>query len=292
MSVATYFQTFSNDLLIGTEKRSLISSRYLAICTRLNKDFWDMDTTGGGRYIGSYGRNTANNWVSDIDMLFEMPRSLITTYNNYTGNGQSALLQAVKKTVAKTYSSTSLRGDGQIVSVAFTDGMTIELLPAFKNDNGTYTYADANDGGSWKITDPIPEIDMMGTGDSLTNDNLRPLCKMMRAWKYYCNVPIKGLLIDTLAYRFLTEWSYRNYSYLYYDWMTRDFFEYLKNQSQNQVVWYAVGSAQSISNPDDFRYKATVAYNKSKEAIQLLVDDKSTAAKSKWKEIYGARFPD
>ena len=155
MSVATNFKSFCDELLIGTPKRSEISTRYTSICKRLNKDFWKMDVTSGGRYVGSYGRNTANSWVSDIDMVFEMPYSTYTQYNGYLGNGQSALLQAVKNSIALTYWNTSLKGDGQIVTVSFSDGMKFEVLPVFKNDNGSYTYADSNSGGSWKTTNPI-----------------------------------------------------------------------------------------------------------------------------------------
>ena len=114
---------------------------------------------------------------------------------------------------------------------------------------------------------------------------------MTRAWKFYCNTSINGLLIDSLAYRFLTDWEYRDKKYLYYDWMCRDFFEYLKNQKDGQTIWYAIGSGQAIYNPDNFRYKATIAYNKSLEAIKYQSDGKEWSAKQKWKEIYGARFP-
>jgi len=44
-----------------------------------------MDTTHGGRYVGSFGRETANSWVSDIDMIFEMPHFLYSKFNNYLG---------------------------------------------------------------------------------------------------------------------------------------------------------------------------------------------------------------
>ncbi|WP_268225328.1 SMODS domain-containing nucleotidyltransferase [Sinomicrobium oceani] len=291
MSVSENFKKFCDDLKISTEKRSTISTRYNSICKRLNKDFWDMDTTHGGRYVGSFGRHTANDWVSDIDMIFEMPTSLKSTYDNYIGNGQSAFLQAVKNSIAKTYWNTSLKGDGQIIQVTFSDNMTMELLPVFKNNDDTYTYADSNSGGSWKITNPVPEINVINTGDILTNYNLKRLCRMVRAWKYYCDVPIKGLLIDTLAYRFLTNWNERDKSYLYYDWMSRDFFYYLKEQPKDQILWYAVGSGQSIYNYSNFRYKATVAYNKSVDAIQLEIDDKKWSSKQKWREIYGNRFP-
>ena len=251
-----------------------------------------MDTTSGGRYVGSFGRNTATGYVSDIDMLFEMPWSVYNSYNAYIGNGQSALLQAVKNSIATTYPNTNLKGDGQIVQVKFSDDMRFEVLPAFKNDDGSYTFADSNGGGSWKKTNPIPEIDSISTGDTLTNNNLRPLCRMIRAWKYYNSVPISGLLIDTLAYRFLTDWSNKDKSYLYYDWMSRDFFNYLKNQDSNQTIWYAIGSGQSIYNPDNFRYKATVAYNKAVDAIKEESDGYTWTSKQTWREIYGTRFPD
>ncbi|MDR6458153.1 hypothetical protein J2786_001246 [Chryseobacterium vietnamense] len=292
MSEAVYFENFSNNLLIGSTLRSTISMRYINICKRLNKDFWNMDDcTTGGRYIGSFGRNTATGWISDIDILFEMPWRFYLNYNDYIGNGQSAFLQVVKNSIAKTYPTTSLKGDGQIVSIKFADGMEIEVLPVFKNNDDSYTFADSNDGGSWKTTNPIPEINMIGIGDSLTNYNLRSLCRMTRAWKHFCSVPIKGLLIDTLAYRFLINWENRNKSYLYYDLMCRDFFEYLKNQSQNQSTWSALGSNQIIYNPENFQYKATIAYNKAKEAIKYQNDKMEWSAKQKWKEIYGNRFP-
>ena len=74
--------------------------------------------------------------------------------------------------------------------------------------------------------------------------------------------------------------------------MGRDFFEFLKNQTTNQTIWYAVGSDQIISNPDNFRYKANQAYNNAVEAIQYQTDDKEWTSKQKWREIYGYRFPE
>jgi hypothetical protein len=292
MSVSTYFKEFSDKLLIGSIARSRYSTRYLAICRRLNIDFWGHNVTSGGRYIGSYGRNTANNWFSDIDMLFEMPWTEYWKYDGYLANGQSALLQAVKNSISTTYSTSKLKGDGQIVSVDFLNDPTFEVLPVFKNSDGTYIFADSNGNGSWKKTNPIPEIQSISTGDILTNSNLRRLCRMARAWKHYCSVPIKGLLIDTLAYRFLTNWSHRDKSYTYYDWMSRDFFKFLKEQNIDQTIWYAIGSSQPIYNNGNFRYKATQAYNKSLEAIQYQSDNKEWSSKQKWKQIYGNRFPD
>lgn len=290
MSVADYFSEFNDALRISTDKRETISTRYNSICKRLNLDFWNMDTSHGGRYIGSYGRNTANSWVSDIDFLFELPRFVYDQYNGYSGNGQSALLQAVKKSVIKTYSSTEVGADGQVVKISFTDNIDLELLPSFKNDDNTYTFPNSNNGGSWESTNPIAEIDAIRTGDSLANNNLRHLCRMCRSWKHYNDVQILGILIDTLAYRFIADWAEKDKGFLYYDWLSRDFFYYLSNLNPDQTVYYALGSNKIISNYGNFVPKAKKAYNLSVEAIQLQENDES-AAKQKWKEIYGYRFP-
>src|SRR3954454_1766219 len=99
----------------------------------------------GSLSIGSYGRDTAAKGVSDIDMYFRLPYSEWKKYNDYQGNGQSALLQAVRRSMQETYPTTSLNGDGQVVVVSFTDKVTFEVLPVFENTADTMTFADSND---------------------------------------------------------------------------------------------------------------------------------------------------
>ena len=96
MSVSDYFSSFCTELKVPSYKRSNISTRYQAICRRLNKDFWNVDVISGGKYIGSYGRHTANNRISDIDILFEMPHSEFRKYDNYYSNGQSTFLHSTQ----------------------------------------------------------------------------------------------------------------------------------------------------------------------------------------------------
>jgi hypothetical protein len=105
------------------------------------------------------------------------------------------------------------------------------------------------------------------------------------------SVPIKGLLIDTLAYNFLSDWQYKDKSYVYYDWMTRDFFHYVKEQKADQYYWYAPGSNQLVLNFDNFRYKALRAYNMTCEAVEYANKDQWWSACQKWRDIYGSAFP-
>jgi hypothetical protein len=289
MSIGDKFARFCKNLDFSGDESQKIQERFDAICRRLNKDFSDMDTTHGGKFVGSVGRKTANSWESDIDMLFEMPFSVYYRYNSYNYNGQSALLQAVKNSILKTYSRTDIGGDGRIVSVSFDD-MDFEVLPAFKNNLETYTYADSNGGGSWKTTNPDAEIQAISTGQSFTNNNLIHLCRMLRAWKRHNSAPLGGLLLDTFAYNFLTAWEYKTNSYLYYDWMTRDFFYYLKSISPYTTSWSAIGSHAILYQKGEFRAKAEAAYMNAKKAIEEESNSNSSLANAFWEEIYGARF--
>jgi hypothetical protein len=268
-----------------------VSSRYKQITKRLNCDFYSSTSdTAHSLYVGSYGRGTAIH-VSDIDILFILPYSVYVQYNNYTNNGQSSLLQAVKNSIATTYSSTSLGADGQVVKVSFSDGVVFEVVPCFDNTDDSFTFPDSNNGGSWKTTNPRPEISEINSANNAWNKNLKRLCRMARAWKDTCDVPIGGLLIDTLAYNFLKDWEHKDKSYTYYDWMTRDFFEYLKNRNEEQLHWISPGGKQYVYRKGKFEYKAKQCYNKALEAIEYEGKNQEWSANQKWREIYGTKFP-
>lgn len=42
-------------------------------------------------------------------MIFQLPYKYYEQYNNYESNGQSALLQKVKESLQKTYSTTHIK---------------------------------------------------------------------------------------------------------------------------------------------------------------------------------------
>lgn len=293
MALADWFSTFCSNLQI--RDGGTIATRSGDITRRLNTDFWSTTSDSAhSLYVGSYGRNTAISGFSDFDLIFQLPYSVYKQYNDYAGNGQSALLQAVKTSIERTYSTTHIRADGQVIQVPFKDGITFEVVPAFENDDGSFTFPNANDGGSWKTTNPRPEIKAIRDRSAATNGNLVPLCRMMRDWKTKWTVPIGGLLIDTLAYQFIETWEHRDKSYVYYDYMCRDFFKWMAAQDENKEWWRAPGSGQYVWGKGLFQYKAKRCYNLSLEAIEheMATPKREWSAKQKWREIFTTNFPD
>lgn len=290
MSVSNWFETFNKNLWMSNDIVSTISYRYKRITKQLNKDFWYTESeTAHSWYVGSYGRDTDIH-VSDVDVLFQLPYKVYEKYNSYATNGQSALLQAVKSSIERTYSPISLRADGQVIVLSFTDGIVIELVPAFINMDDSYTFPDANNGGSWKTTNPKPEIAEIKKKNDECNKNLKRLARMIRAWKDCWSVPMGGLLIDTLAYNFIRNWEYKDKSFIYYDWMTRDFLKFLSEQDSEKQYWLSPGAGQYVWKKGNFQSKAKKCYEIALEAISKEKDYPYTA-KSKWREIYGTKFP-
>lgn len=292
MNVADVFKEFDTTLRVSQGTRSLIAGRHDRIARILNADFRHItNCTDNTLYVGSYGRGTAIEGISDIDMLIILPYSIQQQYDRYIYNGQSALLQAVRSSLLGTYPNTVIKGDGQIVQVTFSDGTTFEILPCFDNYNGSYDFPDSNNGGSWKQTYPKAEINAFQDMNVQCNYNLYPLCRMARAWKYNNGVTLKSCLLDLFAYRFLSDWEYRNKSYLYHDYMMRDYFLYLTDIPLAQSSWVMVGSGRYYYDNCYFQYKAKMAYNKSLEAINYQENNHDWSAHNKWREIFGNKFP-
>ena len=100
-----------------------------------------------------------------------------------------------------------------------------------------------------------------------------------------------GLLLDTLAYQFLGSWEYKDESYVYYDWMCRDFFSYMEAQDTNKTYWLAPGSGQRVYRGDIFQYKAGRCRKIAVEAVQHESAKENWSAKKKWRQIFGSSFP-
>ncbi|MFF7064439.1 hypothetical protein [Pseudomonas sp. NPDC008258] len=291
MSVGDWFQTFCGNIRIGSDKRSSIAYRTGRIVSQLNADLRGLNSKTSYRfYVGSYGRSTAIPSVSDVDLLYELPSNLYTRFNSHSGNGQSALLANIRASILKTYSSTQIGGDGQVIVLRFDDGIKFEVLPAFQNTEGGYTFADTNNGGSWRSCKPKQELTAFSARNSTCNYNLVELARMARAWRDQNNVAMSGMLIDTLAYQFIDKWPYKDKSFLYYDWMTRDFFSFLASQSTDKLYWTAPGSGSWVFG-SDFRYKARQAELRTIEAIDNQKYNFHYTAKQIYRGIYGTAFP-
>ena len=288
MNTSETFKDFINNLKISNKDD--ISYKYNRITKALNKSFYnDLDSsTLHSLQVGSYGRKTAIDGISDLDMIFEISDADFKKYDSRIYNGQSDLLQDTKKAIEKTYSNTDVSGDRQVVVVNFTN-YVIEVCPANLQNDNSYKYPDSKNGGSWKKTKPRQEISELNSFNLTTNSNLKNLCKMTRAWKNKNGVKMGGLLIDTFCYNFLkANEDHYTTTYTDYDKLVRDFFKYISELSKEQKFWYAPGSNQKVYKKSNFHSKAKKAFNNTEEAIDK---NENNTVYGIWRKIFGYKFP-
>jgi hypothetical protein len=224
----------------------------------------------------------------DIDVLFVLPFAVYERFNTYVGNKQSAILQEVKGVLQKTYPDTDMSGDGQVIVVRFAT-INVEVVPAFKLQNGQYWICDTHDGGSYKTTDPVAEIDAISTVHTDNNNNLRPIIKMLKTWQNYCNVPLKSFYLELLATDFLKKCEWRKNGYFYYDWIVRDFFKYLQSKENGYI--FVPGTYETISLGSAWKSRCDSAYARALKACEYEHDDYVNLAGEEWQKIFGTLIP-
>lgn len=230
-------------LEISEDEASEWRKKIERINKKLTEKYYD-DSSHHTKIVGSVGRGTAIAGNSDYDVLYRLPQDVFKRISSHQGNGQSDLLQEIRDQILETYSTTSVSGDGQVVVIEFSDGSKMEILPAFEQPDGSFKHPDSNDGGSWKTTNPQPEIDSATKANSESGGIYSDLCRMLRKWKNRQGFAFKGLLIDTLVYKFLET---QDYDGIQLTWsLVEELLKFLSKENPKQSYWCAMGSGQYI----------------------------------------------
>lgn len=240
------------------------------------------------RIVGSHGKGTTIRPPTDIDILFVLPSSEFHRINGVRGNRQSYLLQEIKSTLLQRFSRTDLRGDGQVVIAPFAS-YSVEVAPAFQISDGKYLICDTANGGNWKPTDPVSEINAINGLDLRYQKKATHLIKFLKAWKRNCNVEIKSLILEIAACHFIAQWPYRSMTIFWYDWMIRDFFLFLLQYKDGTAK--VPGVEEILYLGDSWYTKCQTAYAKALKACQHEYYDQSMQAEEEWATIFGDRFP-
>jgi Second Messenger Oligonucleotide or Dinucleotide Synthetase domain len=237
--------------------------------------------------VGSYGKGTATRPPSDLDMLFLLPPSEYYRVERLLGNKQSQLLQEVKKGLEGTFPRTDLRADGEVVVAPFQT-YNVEVVPAFELTDGTYITAHTENNGSWRVSNPAAERQRIVSVDAISAKKATHLLKMLKAWKRECSVEMKSISLEVLACIFVEQWPFKDRSLLWYDWMVRDFFAFLRPYVNG---WTLVpGTTEKIQLGNTWATKCQSAYDRSLKACAYEEHDCGRLAAEQWQKVFGEQF--
>ena len=288
-NVAGRFNALLANLRLTTAQSEDGQTKHAGVRSCLNAHYYGVNSGYSNSMLaGSWGKSTAIRPPRDIDVIFVLPASVYERFKQRTGNIQSQILQEVKSVLARTYTTTTMRGDGQVVVIPFAT-FPVELVPAFLLDSSKYWICDTNDGGKFKTIDPDAEIEKVKAADTDTNGNARNLIRMLKCWQGYCSVPLKSFCLELLAMDFLSSWQYRQNSPTYYDYMTRDFFLFLLSKKWTYV--YVPGTYESIPIGGEWESRTQSAYDRAVKACNYEASDEDVLAGIEWQKIFGTDIP-
>jgi hypothetical protein len=289
MSTSSRFTKFLSNLALTSDQLTDAQTKYDGVARKLHSHYYTSTFTGNTRkIIGSYGKGTAVRPPRDVDILFLLPSSEYDRYKKYTGNAQSQLLQAVRAILLEKYSSTNIRGDGQVVVVPFSNGHSIEVLPGWTTTTKKFLVPNTHDGGSWQTVDHDAEIAQVETSNTRSNGNTRKLIKMLKAWQRVCNVPIGSLVLELRSVNFLKKWDHFDKGATYHDWMIRDFLAKLIEYENGTCKM--PGTEEKIDYGSEWLSKAESALSRAKKACQFETDEKERSATEEWQKIFGSQY--
>lgn len=253
------FGRLLENLTITKMQREDGNTKQAAIRVCLNRAYWGSGSeTANSMLIGSWGKGTRVRPSRDIDILFLLPPDVYWQFDRRSGNRQSQLLQNVKLVLQQTYSQTTLRGDGRVVSVPF-GSVPVEVVPGFRCRDNSIIICDANGGGRYKISTADAEAAELNASDAAWNGNTRALIRMMKQWQRERNVPLKSFQLERLAIEFLRVWPFSHHDSFWYDWMVRDFLAYLIGRANGYVVM--PGSSEIVALGSEWLTRAETAYH-------------------------------
>lgn len=284
------FSRFQQSLLLTDNQIEDGMTKIRGITACLNRAYWNQASeTANALVVGSWGKGTQIGPPGDIDLMFFLPAEVYQRFEQRVGNRQSQLLQEIRDSILTTYSTTArIRGDGQVVSVPF-NSVEIEVVPAFRYQNGLVAICDTNDGGRYKTVAPEAEINDLGASDFAWNGNTRSLVRMLKCWQRECNVPLKSFQLEIFAQSFLSSWPHSKNDLFWHDWMIRDFFAYLICYADGSVSFPTTGEKSFVGS--DWLSKAKSAYENAIDACNYERDNFDGLAGQSWQKIFGYAVP-
>ena len=287
------FEKLVRDIQLPPASVADASGKHERVRRCLNKHYYALDSgTANSFVVGSYGKNTEIRPPSDVDVLFELPAEVRSRYQNRTGNVHSRLLQEVKNVLLGGFPTTAMSGDGQIVSVPFTT-YAVEVLPAFRTSDNMYVHADANGCGTWRTTHPRQETADLTASNRTTGGKTIHLVKLAKAWRAARGVKIKSFVLELAAVKFLAQWPHNLQStdrqptgYGFYDWMMRDFFQWLQRQTNQS--WWIPGVYDLVHTGDVWEPQARFTASAAERACAHYSAERPVSATTEWRNIFGS----
>jgi hypothetical protein len=297
--VVSRFSKFLENINPTDDQLDDFKTKVAGIGASLDRNYWPNKGQNDVSTIltGSWDKRTNVRLSSDVDLIYLLPWSERDRFAARNGNVQSQILQEVKNVLLGTYPNTPIMGDGPVVVADFST-YKVEIIPSFRDGQAPVNIDDegfkvwvchTKNDGRFAPAAPIAERGKILAQNLATKGNLVALIRMAKIWKWNCNVPIKSVALEQIAMGFLLQYSYATNSLFWYDWMMRDFFNFMLAH-QNSWARLPV-SNEVILCGSDWASRAETAYGNAQRACEHETANHNALAGEEWQKIFGTFIP-
>lgn len=183
------FNTFHKRITPSSYSTGKAASHKASITSRL-KEYFDINQL---LYSGSANNGTSISNYSDVDFFASIPTKKLK-------ENSSISLREIKECLQGRFQNTNIYVDSPAVVLDFgsTDWDTAEVIPAdyINQKDGKNVYDIPNGSGDWMKSSPSLHNSFVISENDRLSKKLKPLIRFLKAWKYYCNVPISSFYLE------------------------------------------------------------------------------------------------
>jgi hypothetical protein len=237
---------------------------------------------------GSYSRSTmiAPLKEADIDIFVVLNEKYFHHYDNGKNGGQGGLLNLLKRTIQKSYSTTAASRNGQAVTIKFSD-FRADVVAGFYRVGGGFLITNSSN-NTWLPTDPKKHVDLMTAANKVHANDLVPLVKMIKAWNKSNGAYFRSFHLEVLSLQI-----FNNVTISDFPSGARFFFDKareLVKLPNYDPAGYGDDVGRYVTVADAVNRLET-AYNRALKAEQFARDYKIVDAVRNWRLIFGDYFP-
>jgi hypothetical protein len=184
------FKTFHSLITPSSHQSGKATSHKSSITSRLEA-YYDLNQLF---YSGSANNGTDVSGHSDVDFFASIPTKNLK-------QNSSTSLRDIKECLQDRFTTTRVYVDSPAVVLDFGSGTwdTAEVIPADfieKTGRGKSVYDIPDGNGGWMRSSPTTHNSYVTLHNNRLNKKLKPLIRFVKAWKYYCDVPISSFYIE------------------------------------------------------------------------------------------------
>jgi predicted nucleotidyltransferase len=224
------------------------------------------------QYGGSHSRHTNVSGLSDVDILVPMGQA---------SDAPASSKQAIERladVLRNRYPKSKIETGRMAVTVHFSDGIEIQVLPAFRIGSDRFKIPNPNSTG-WVETCPTAFAKKLTNANRQHNNLVVPIIKVA---KYLCakhNVPVSSYHLENMIVESLSHYSGRLNQH--------EMLQHVMNQAKSQVLHRIpdpCGQSSDVAGDISTSERATLA-SRFRALEQKIVRANSSSSSNEWEAL-------